>query len=90
MKTKSILSNHMVMLPILFLAFAGYFFSTYRGNGNLASNFSLWILVASCLYSENPIFGGELPKNKGLRLLAHLDGFLLIGWFVIIIAQLFL
>lgn len=65
MKTKSILSNHMVMLPVLFLAFAGYFFSTYRGNGNLASNFSLWILVASCLYSENPILEVRCRKIKG-------------------------
>ena len=34
MKTKSILSNHVVMLTALFLAFMGYFLSIYRGNMN--------------------------------------------------------
>ena len=82
MKTKSILSNHVVMLTALFLAFMGYFLSIYRGNTNIASNYSGLIIAASCLYSGNPIFGGEL--------LARLNGLLLVVWFVIIIAQLFL
>ena len=85
MKTKSILSNHVVMLTALFLAFMGYFLSIYRGNTNSASNYSGLIIAASCLYS-----GGELPENKVLRLLARLNGLLLVVWFVIIIAQLFL
>lgn len=38
MKTKSILSNHAVMLSAIFLIFAGYFFAVFRGNANLASN----------------------------------------------------
>lgn len=90
MKTKSILSNHVVMLTALFLAFMGYFLSIYRGNMNNASNYSGLIIAASCLYSGNPIFGGELPENRVLRLLARLNGLLLVVWFVIIIAQLFL
>lgn len=45
MKTKSILSNHMVMLPAIFITFAGYFLSMYRGNSNLASNYSLLIIA---------------------------------------------
>ena len=90
MKTKSILSNHVVMLTALFLAFMGYFLSIYRGNMNNASNYSGLIIAASCLYSVNPIFGGELPENRVLRLLARLNGLLLVVWFVIIIAQLFL
>lgn len=90
MKTKSILSNHMVMLTALFLAFVGYFLSVYRGNANLATNYSCLIIAAICLYSENPIFGGKLPENRALCLLAHFNGLLLVVWFVIIIAQLFL
>lgn len=90
MKTKSILSNHAVMLPVIFLAFAGYFFAVSKGNGNLASNYSLLILAGNCVYSENPIFGGKLPESRPLQLLAHMDGFLLSVWFVILIAQLFL
>lgn len=78
------------MLTVLFLTFAGYFFAVYRGNANHASNCSLLIIAASCLYSKNPIFGGELPKNRVLRLFAHLDGFLLVAWFVHIVVQLFL
>lgn len=45
MKTKSILSSHMVMLPVIFIAFAGYFLSLYRGNTSFASNYSLLIIV---------------------------------------------
>ncbi|MGI6018464.1 MAG: hypothetical protein ACOX8M_06660 [Marvinbryantia sp.] len=90
MKTKSILSNHMVMLPAIFIAFAGYFLSMYRGNANLASNYSLLIIAANCLYLENPIFGGKTPENKAFKLLAHVDGLLLIVWFVAIVVQLFL
>ena len=80
MKTKSILSNHMVMLPAIFITFAGYFLSMYRGNSNLAN----------CLYLENPIFGGKTPENKGFKLLAHVDGLLLIIWFAAVVVQLFL
>lgn len=90
MKTKSIFSNHMVMLPVIFSAFAGYFLSLYRGNTNLASNYSLLIIIANCLYLENPIFGGKVPENRAFKLLAHVDGLLLVVWFVILIAQLFL
>ncbi|MEE0692938.1 MAG: hypothetical protein U0M33_08555 [Lachnospiraceae bacterium] len=90
MKIKSILSNHTVMLSILFFTFVGYFFAVYRENANQALNCSLLIIAASCLYSENPIFGGKQPENRALRLLAHLDGALLIVWFVCIVAQLFL
>lgn len=90
MKTKSILSNHAVMLPAIFLIFAGYFFAVFRENANLASNYSLLILAGNCLYSENPIFGGRLPESRPLQLLAHADGLLLVVWFVILIAQLFL
>ncbi|MDO4677958.1 MAG: hypothetical protein Q4B00_04935 [Eubacteriales bacterium] len=90
MKTKSILSNHMVMLPVIFIAFAGYFLSIYRGNTNLASNYSLLIIAANCTYFENPIFGGKIPENKAFKLLAHVDGFLLVVWFVFIVVQLFL
>ncbi len=90
MKTKTILSNHMVMLPALFLAFVGYFLAVYRENTNLASSYSCLIAAANCLYSENPVFGGKLPENRTLRLMAHLDGLLLVVWFVTIITQLFL
>lgn len=90
MKTKSVLSNHMVMLPVIFIAFAGYFLSLYRGNANLASNYSLLIIVTNCLYLENPILGGKAPENRAFKLLAHVDGLLLVVWFVILIAQLFL
>ena len=90
MKTKSIFSNHIVMLAALFLFFIGYFVSIYRGNTNSASNYSCLIIAASCMYSGNPTFGGELPENRALRLLARLNGLLLVIWFVIIIAQLFL
>lgn len=90
MKTKSILSNHMVMLPVLFLLFAGYFFAAYRGNTNLMSNYSLLIIAGNCLYAGNPVFGGERPESKGLCLLAHLNGFLLIAFFVTTVAGLFL
>ena len=90
MKTKSILSNHMVMLPAIFIAFVGYYLSMYRGNANLASHCSLLIIAANCLYFENPIFGGKTPENKAFKLLAHVDGLLLIVWFVTIIVQLFL
>lgn len=89
MKTKSILSNHIIMLPVIFIAFAGYFLSIYRGNTNLASNCSLLILAANCLYLENPIFGGKTPENKAFKVLADIDGLLLVVWFVTIIVQLF-
>ena len=80
----------MVMLPAIFIAFAGYFLSLYRGNINLASNYSLLIIAANCLYLENPILGGKVPENRAFKLLAHVDGLLLVVWFVLIVVQLFL
>ena len=56
------------MLSILFFTFVGYFFAVYRENANQALNCSLLIIAASCLYSENPIFGGKQPENRALRL----------------------
>lgn len=79
----------MVMLPVIFITFAGLFLSIYRGNTNLASNYSLLIIAANCMYSENPIFGGKVLENKAFKLLAHVDGFLLVTWFVLIVVQLF-
>lgn len=66
----------LVMLP---LAWAGFFYSMYTGNGNNMNSYSLLILFFS-LANADGLIKGEKLSNKVLNVLAKVNCVLVFTW----------